>query len=84
MRWSSRSRARSRGRTRRSGWLVSRRGAHPLLEDLPEDVRDGLDLYLQEQCGVDEDVAAFIAMYADYREQVEYINWLKSVKNIVS
>ncbi len=56
----------------------------PLLEDLPEDVRDGLDLYLQEQCGVDEDVAAFIAMYADYREQVEYINWLKSVKNIVS
>mmetsp|Transcript_2934 Transcript_2934/g.4259 ORF Transcript_2934/g.4259 Transcript_2934/m.4259 type:complete len:293 (-) Transcript_2934:143-1021(-) len=55
----------------------------PLLEDLPEDVKDAFDIYLQEECGVNEDVAAFIAMYADYREQIEYINWLKGVKSIV-
>lgn len=55
----------------------------PMLEDLPEDVKDALDQYLEEECGVNEDVAAFIAMYADYREQMEYINWLKDVKKIV-
>lgn len=56
----------------------------PMLEDLPEDVKDSLDAYLEEECGINEDVAAFIAMYADYREQMEYIAWLKNVKNIVS
>jgi hypothetical protein len=28
-------------------------------------------------------VAAFTAMYADYREQAEYIRWLKEVQKIV-
>lgn len=55
----------------------------PILEDLPDDVRDEFDLYVKEECGVDEDVAAFAAMYADYREQAEYIRWLKEVKKIV-
>lgn len=55
----------------------------PMLEDLPEDLKDALDLFLQEECGVDEDVAAFIAMYSDYREQMEYIRWLKNVKSII-
>jgi Mitochondrial glycoprotein. len=55
----------------------------PILEDLPEDVRDEFDLYVKEECGVDEDVAAFAAMYADYREQAEYVRWLKEVKKIV-
>ncbi len=55
----------------------------PVLEDLPEDVKDAFDGYLQDVCGVDEDVAAFVAMYADYREQIEYINWLKGVKSII-
>lgn len=55
----------------------------PMLEDLPEDVKSGLDHFLEEECGINEDVAAFIAMYADYREQMEYINWLKNVKSVV-
>lgn len=55
----------------------------PNLEDLPEDVKDALDDFLLMECGVDEDVAAFIAMYADYREQMEYINWLGNVKKVV-
>lgn len=55
----------------------------PMIEDLAEDLREALEDYLKEECGVNEDVSAFIAMYADYREQMEYINWLKNVKNIV-
>mmetsp|Transcript_3541 Transcript_3541/g.4691 ORF Transcript_3541/g.4691 Transcript_3541/m.4691 type:complete len:284 (+) Transcript_3541:83-934(+) len=54
----------------------------PMIEDLAEDVKEGLDTFLIEDCGVNEDVAAFIAMYADYREQMEYFNWLKNVKDI--
>jgi len=37
----------------------------PILEDLPEDVREGLDGFLREDCGVDEDVAAFAVMYGE-------------------
>ena len=55
----------------------------PILEDLPDDVKEELNLYLREECMVDGDVAAFTAMYADYKEQVEYIKWLKDVKKIV-
>jgi complement component 1 Q subcomponent-binding protein len=55
----------------------------PILEDLPEDVKEEFDLYLRKECEVDEDVAAFTAMYADYREQAEYIRWLKEVQKIV-
>lgn len=55
----------------------------PILEDLPEDVRVEFDTYVKEECGVDEDVATFVAMYADYREQAEYVRWLQEVKKIV-
>jgi len=57
----------------------------PDLEDLPEDVCDALGSFLTEDwgCGVDEDVAAFIAMWADYREQAEYVEWLDGVRKIV-
>lgn len=55
----------------------------PVLDDLPDDVREALDEYIQVECGVDEDVAAFTSMYADYREQAEYMQWLNDVKSIV-
>jgi len=57
----------------------------PDLEDLPEDVCDALGAFLTEDwgCGVNEDVAAFIAMWADYREQAEYVEWLDGVRKIV-
>ena len=55
----------------------------PILEDLPEDIKEEFEHYLREECGVDEDVAAFTAMYADFREQSEYIRWIKEVKKIV-
>jgi complement component 1 Q subcomponent-binding protein len=55
----------------------------PMIEDLAEGLQASLEVYLREECGVTSDVAAFIAMYADFKEQDEYINWLKNVKNIV-
>jgi len=55
----------------------------PILDDLPEDVREALDEYLREDCGIDEDVSAFVSMYSDYREQAEYVRWLNDVKKIV-
>lgn len=55
----------------------------PDLEELPENVLESFNEFLTEKCGVDEDVAAFIAMYADYREQAEYLDWLHAVKKVV-
>lgn len=56
-----------------------------MLDDLPEDDRDGLDELLGEDFGVDEDVTAFVAMYSDHGEQAEYIlvAWLKDLTNFV-
>jgi len=55
----------------------------PDLEELPEKVQEAFNLFLTQECGVNEDVAAFIAMWADYREQLEYVGWLDGVKKIV-
>jgi hypothetical protein len=33
---------------------------------------------------VDTDVAAFIAMYADYKEQNEYVKWIKDVQKVIA
>lgn len=55
----------------------------PDLEELPEKVQEAFDLFLTEECGVDEDVAAFIAMWADYREQAEYVGWLDGVRKVM-
>ena len=32
---------------------------------------------------MDEDVTAFISMYADYREQEEYVAWMKTAIDIL-
>jgi len=55
----------------------------PNLDELPEDMQEGLLNYVTETCGVDRNVAAFISMFADFQEQKEYIQWLKDVKTII-
>ena len=35
----------------------------PIMEDLPEDVKEEFENFVKEECQVDEDVAAFVAMY---------------------
>lgn len=38
--------------------------------------------YLEER-NIGDDMAAFICMYADYKEQTEYVNWLEEVENFI-
>lgn len=35
----------------------------PIMEDLPEDMKEEFENFVKEECQVDEDVAAFVAMY---------------------
>ena len=55
----------------------------PEFTELEEDFQDSLVAYVREECGIDEDVAAFISMYADFKEQNSYVNWMKQVKSIL-
>lgn len=52
--------------------------------ELAEELQDAFDQYLYEECGVDSDVAAFISMYADYQEQMQYVKFLKDAQSIIS
>lgn len=55
----------------------------PRFEELEQELQDSFHDYLKEDCGVDENMAAFISMYADYKEQTMYVNWLKNVSSMV-
>jgi len=55
----------------------------PEFSELAEDLQESFQEYIVKECGIDEDVAAFISMYADYREQVEYVTWMKTAIDIL-
>jgi len=55
----------------------------PEFSELSEDLQEAFNNYVKLQCGVDSDVAAFISMYSDYKEQKEYIAFLKAVQEFV-
>lgn len=69
--------------------LAGRENAHaalyqgPDFAELSEDLQEAFQTYVTRECGVDEDVAAYIAMYADHREQEEYVAWLKTAVEIL-
>lgn len=44
--------------------------------------QDEFVAYLKKR-NIDDDLAAFICMYADQKEQTEYVNWLKEVAKFV-
>lgn len=52
--------------------------------ELAEDLQEAFIEYLEEECGVNSDVASFVAMYADYREQMQYAQFLKDSQAIIS
>lgn len=56
----------------------------PDFTELAEDLQEALVEYLDEECGVNADVAAFVAMSADYREEINYVDFLKQAQSIVS
>ena len=55
----------------------------PEFSELAEDLQDAFAVYLEETCGVNSDVATFVAMYSDYKEQLHYVNFLKDAQSIV-
>ena len=55
----------------------------PEFSELAEDLQQSLCEYIDEVAGVDTDVVSFIAMYADYKEQSEYVGWLGKVMGVV-
>lgn len=55
----------------------------PEFTELPEDVQDAFTDLLHTDCGVSSDVAAFIAMYTDFKEQAQYVSFLKQVQSII-
>jgi len=56
----------------------------PQFEELEQDLQDGFHDFLKDDCGVGEDIAAFVSMYADYKEQTMYMNWLKGTLSMVN
>lgn len=55
----------------------------PEFSELPEDVKDAFTDFLRTDCGVNSDVAAFIAMQADSKEQSQYVRFLNQVQAII-
>ena len=55
----------------------------PEFTELAEDLQESFQKYVVEECGVDESVAAYISMYSDYREQEEYVSWMKTAIDIL-
>ncbi|KAF9495151.1 mitochondrial glycoprotein [Pleurotus eryngii] len=61
-----------------------RRGLYigPQFESLDVLVQEEFEKFLQER-GVNESLALFIPEYAEHKEQLEYVQWLQSVKSFV-
>jgi complement component 1 Q subcomponent-binding protein len=55
----------------------------PDFAELAEDLQDAFHGYLIEDAGLNEDVASFIAMYADYKEQTKYVEFLKDAQALL-
>ncbi|KAJ3201679.1 Mitochondrial acidic protein mam33 [Entophlyctis luteolus] len=64
-------------------WQRSGRYGGPVFQDLDENLQNLFHDFLKER-GFDENLAEFIPQYIDYKEQNEYMEWLKNVATWVS
>ena len=55
----------------------------PTLEELEEDLQQSLNDFVVNEYGLNEDFVAFVSMYAYYKEQIEYIDWLKGIDSFL-
>lgn len=55
----------------------------PEFPELAGDLQDAFHEYVETELGITEDVSVFIAMYADYKEQQEYVQFLKDVPKVL-
>lgn len=56
----------------------------PDYHELASDLQEAFGGFLIDEIGIDEDLSAFIAMYADYKEQKQYMEFLESAKNLLN
>lgn len=52
----------------------------PPFSNLDEELQETLEIYLESR-GVNEELATFITVYSEFKENNEYISWLKQMKN---
>jgi complement component 1 Q subcomponent-binding protein, mitochondrial len=55
----------------------------PEFPELAEGLQDAFHEYVFSELGVNDDVSAFISMYADYQEQKQYVGFLRSVAKVL-
>jgi complement component 1 Q subcomponent-binding protein len=55
----------------------------PRYEDLDPAVQGGFQQYLAER-GIDDDMSFFIIQHSRYKEEAEYLNWLKTLNDFVN
>mgnify|MGYP000521515044 CR=1 FL=1 len=53
------------------------------LEELEENLQQSWNDFVVNECGLNEDFVAFVSMCADYKEQIEYIDWLKGIDSLL-
>ncbi|CAR21227.1 Mam33p [Lachancea thermotolerans CBS 6340] len=51
----------------------------PPFSNLDEELQESLEAYLESR-GINEELATFIGTYSEFKENKEYINWLKNMK----
>ncbi|KAK7044395.1 mitochondrial glycoprotein [Favolaschia claudopus] len=54
----------------------------PMFETLDAGLQENFESFLRER-GIDEKLAEFVPQYAQYKEQREYVDWLKNVESFV-
>lgn len=55
----------------------------PEFPELAEDLQEAFQDFVFSDLAVDEDVSAFISMYADYKEQISYVDFLENVSKVL-
>jgi Mitochondrial glycoprotein len=55
----------------------------PVFDELAQDLQQAFHQYLAQEIGVNEDVAAFVSMHADHREQASYVKFLDECHGVV-
>ena len=55
----------------------------PEFSELAEDLQEAFHEYLEEDLGITADVAAFVAMQADFQEQNNYMKFLEDAKSLL-
>ena len=56
----------------------------PEFPELAEDLQEAFQEYIESDICVNQDVSAFVSMYADYKEQSQYVQFLKDATKVIS